>query len=53
MSFALGLVLAAAQFGQGAGFADLDAVDPIRQEVNRLADDPRRTSAHYTLKQVS
>jgi flagella basal body P-ring formation protein FlgA len=27
MSFALGLVLAAAQFGQGAGFADLDAVD--------------------------
>jgi hypothetical protein len=28
------------------------AVDPIRQEVDRLADDPSRTTAHYTLKQV-
>lgn len=28
------------------------AVDPIRQEVKRLAEDPRRTIAHYTLKQV-
>jgi hypothetical protein len=28
------------------------AVDPIRQEVKRLADDPQRTNAHYTLKQV-
>jgi hypothetical protein len=28
------------------------AVDPIRQEVNRLADDPKRTNAHYTLRQV-
>lgn len=28
------------------------AVDPIRQEVNRLADDPKRVNAHYTLKQV-
>jgi hypothetical protein len=27
-------------------------IDPIRQEVNRLADDPKRTNAHYTLKQV-
>ena len=28
------------------------AVDPIRQEVDRLAADPNRTSAHYTLKKV-
>lgn len=28
------------------------AVEPIRQEVQRLADDPRRASAHYTLKRV-
>jgi hypothetical protein len=28
------------------------AVDPIRQEVDRLAADPKRMSAHYTLKQV-
>jgi hypothetical protein len=27
-------------------------IDPIRQEVNRLADDPKRTNAHYTLKRV-
>jgi hypothetical protein len=27
-------------------------VDPIRQEVNRLADDPNRTTAHYTLTKV-
>jgi hypothetical protein len=28
------------------------AVDPIRQEVDRLAADPKRTNAHYTLKRV-
>jgi hypothetical protein len=28
------------------------AVDPIRQEVDRLAADPNRTNAHYTLKRV-
>jgi hypothetical protein len=28
------------------------AVDPIRQEVDRLAADSSRTSAHYTLKRV-
>lgn len=28
------------------------AVDPIRQEVDRLAADPKRTTAHYTLKRV-
>ena len=28
------------------------AVEPIRQEVDRLAADPKRMSAHYTLKQV-
>jgi hypothetical protein len=28
------------------------AVDPIKQEVDRLAADPNRTSAHYTLKKV-
>lgn len=28
------------------------AVDPIRQEVDRLAADPNRTAAHYTLKRV-
>ena len=28
------------------------AVDPIRQEVDRLAADPNRTTAHYTLKKV-
>ena len=28
------------------------AVDPIRQEIDRLAADPSRTAAHYTLKRV-
>jgi hypothetical protein len=28
------------------------AVDPIRQEVDRLAADPNRTNADYTLKRV-
>jgi hypothetical protein len=28
------------------------AVAPIKQEVDRLAADPSRTTAHYTLKQV-
>lgn len=28
------------------------AVDPIRQEVDRLAADPSRTTAHYTLQRV-
>jgi hypothetical protein len=27
-------------------------VDPIRQEVDRLAADPNRSNAHYTLKRV-
>jgi hypothetical protein len=27
-------------------------VEPIRQEVDRLAADPKRMTAHYTLKQV-
>jgi len=27
-------------------------VEPIRQEVDRLAADPKRMNAHYTLKQV-
>jgi hypothetical protein len=28
------------------------AVEPIRQEVDRLAADPNRMTAHYTLKRV-
>jgi hypothetical protein len=28
------------------------AVEPIRQEIDRLAADPSRTTAHYTLKRV-